>query len=328
MESSIPWIEKYRPNELDDIILDEHVEQQIKIALQDRENVHVIITGLPGIGKTSTVRCIAKKILGDNLQNGYLELNAAEDRGIRSIATIIPPFCKRIVNFSNSKIILLDEADNMTAKCQYDINEMMKQYGKKIKFIFTCNDSTKIIEDIQSVCHIIRFKKLTNVQISAYLSKICKQEGIECNKSGLDTICYISNGDMRKAINNLQLTAYSYNKVNKQTVLKICKMPDPEEIKRIIDYCTQSKLLEANQDMERIISEGYYYLDIVTGFNFVLMDYPIAEDLKLKLMDTVNQTKIIVSTGLRSKLQLTAMICRLIHVYSLNAPVSKSTKKA
>lgn len=312
MENSIPWIEKYRPANIEDIILDEHVEQQIKIFLQDRDNVHLIITGLPGIGKTSTVRCIAKKILGENISQGYLELNAAEDRGVRSISIIVPPFCKKIVNFTSSKIILLDEADNMTPKCQYDINDMIKKYGKKTKFIFTCNDSTKIIEDIQSVCRIVRFKKLTDKQISLYLAKICKLEKITFDKNGLDMICYISNGDMRKSINDLQKTAYTFEKITKETVLGICKVPDPEDIKKIIELCIEGNLVDANQEMCDIIKQGYYYLDIVSGFIYVLAHYDMPDDRKLKLIEIVNKTKIIVSTGLRSKLQLSGMICRLI----------------
>lgn len=315
MQNSIPWIEKYRPTSIDDITLDEQVEKQIRIFLQDRKDVHLIITGLPGIGKTTTVRCIAKEILKDNLDKGYLELNAAEDRGIRSISHIVPSFCKRVANFTESKIILLDEADNMTSKCQNDINSMIKLYGHKTKFIFTCNDSTKIIEDIQSVCSIVRFKKLTVNQISKYLEKICQKEGIEYNNSGLKTICYISDGDMRKSINNLQLTAYAYNKINKPCVLKICKIPDPEELKNVIDLCLKSKLDEANKELENIISQGYHYSDIVTGFTYVLIHYDINEDLKLKLIDIVNKTKIAVSIGLRSKLQLTAMIGRMISAH-------------
>jgi replication factor C subunit 2/4 len=313
MENSIPWTEKYRPTNIEDIILDKNVEQQIKIFLQDRENVHLIITGLPGIGKTTTVRCIAKRILGGHIDQGYLELNAAEDRGVRSIATIIPSFCKRVVNFEKSKIILFDEADNMTPKCQCDINKMIKDFGHRTKFIFTCNDSTKIIEDIQSVCRIVRYKKLTDKQISMYLSKICQNENMPFDKTGLSTICYISNGDMRKSINDLQKTAYTYGKITKETVLNICKVPDPDEIKKIIDLCLENKLEEADKEMDNIIKQGYYYLDIVTGFIYVLAGYEaMEEDLRLRLIQIVNKTKITVSTGLRSKLQLSAMICRLI----------------
>lgn len=318
MENSIPWIEKYRPEKIEDIILSEQVEKQIKIFLLDRENIHLIITGNPGVGKTTSVRCIAKKILENDIKEGYLELNAAEDRGVRSISTIIPPFCKKVVNFKKSKIILLDEADNMTAKCQYDINEMIKTYGRRTKFIFTCNDSTKIIGDIQSVCRIIRFKTLLDKQIKKYLIKICNKEAVEYNESGLNTICYISGGDMRKAINNLQITAYSYNKITKQNVLDICKMPDPETIKNIIKTCHKNDLENAIKQMDMIIMQGYYYLDIITSFTYVLSGFDINENLKLKLNEVINQTKIIISTGLRSKLQLTAMICRMIDVFNKN----------
>lgn len=312
MENSIPWIEKYRPINIEDVILDKNIEQQIKIFMEDRQNVHLIITGVPGIGKTSTVKCIARKMLGDNMEEGYLELNAAEDRGVRSISSIIPPFCKKIVNFDTSRIILLDEADNMTLKCQYDINNMIKEYGKKIKFIFTCNDSSKIIEDIQSVCRIIRFKKLTDKQINAYLSKICKKENISYDKNGLFTICYISDGDMRKAINNLQKTAYTFGTITKETVLGVCKVPDPEDISKIVRLCMRKNLEEAEKELGIIICQGHYCLDIIASFIYVLSKYEMEEDLRLRLIDIVNQTKIIVNTGLHSKLQLSGMLCRLI----------------
>jgi len=316
MENSIPWIEKYRPPAIEDIILDDQIKRQIKIFINDREGVHLILTGPPGIGKTSTVRCIAKKILGENLSQGYLELNSGEDRGVRNISTIIPPFCKRIVNFNSSKVILFDEADNMTHKCQCDINDMMKAYGKKTKFIFTCNDSTKISEDIQSVCRIIRFKRLTAEQVNAYLESICETESISYNAAGLQTIYYISGGDMRKAINDLQKTAYTFEKISKQNVLTICKVPDPEDIVKIIDLCRLNQLPKADAELDTVIGKGYYYLDIITGFSYVLTTYNIDEETKLELISIVNQTKIVVSIGPRSKLQLSAMLCRLIQRFN------------
>lgn len=331
MENSIPWTEKYRPNKIDDLVLDEQNQLQINIFLQQRSNIHLIITGQPGTGKTSSVRCIAKHLLGDHMKEGYLELNAGDDRGVKTIAAIIPPFCKRVVNFGPppeknkngiptkqpfGKIVLLDEADNMTPKSQCDISNMIKEFGKTTSFIFTCNDSTKIIEDIQSVCRIIRFKPQTNEQIKGNLEKICNAEGLQYDDSGISTICYISNGDMRKAINDLQKTAYTFGKITKKTVLCICKIPDPEDIKKIIQLCQKKKLVEADKELDNIIKQGYYYLDIIYGFIHVLSNHNIEEEKKLNLISIVKQTQIIVGKGLRSKLQLSGMICRLIQEWA------------
>ena len=312
MDKSIPWMEKYRPADLDDIVYDEQTTNHINIFMKNRINTHLILSGDPGTGKTTTVRCIAKRLLGDKIDIGYLELNAAEDRGIKSISNIIPPFCKKTADVS-FKIILLDEADNITQKCQYDINDMIKIYGEKTKFIFTCNVSSKIIEDIQSVCKIIRFKTLTNDQMRIVLTKICKAESIPYTKNGIETICYVSNGDMRKAINNLQLTSFTYEKITKRNIFNICKIPNPEDIRRVLDYCHEQDITNANAALDKIISTGYHYLDIINSFVFVITNTETQESIKLSMINVVNQTKIIVSCGLQSKLQLTAMVCRLIN---------------
>lgn len=325
LPTTIPWMEKYRPETFEDIIMNDQTSKQIQIYANTKQRSHLIITGMPGIGKTSTVRCIAKKILGEHFSEGYLELNAAEDRGVRSISNIIPPFCKKIVNFTEPRIILLDEADNMTNKCQCDINDMIKQYGHKAFFIFTCNDSTKIIEDVQSVCNILRFQTLTYDQITKYLSEICEKEKITFDKEGMKLICYISNGDMRKAINNLQLTAYSFGSITKNNVLNICKIPDPENIKEIISMCHNIEPIEnIVNKLNMIIDDGYCYLDIVSSFIHVMQEIKeinnivVTEKLRLDSIHIMNKCKIDISYGIKSDLQLVAMLARLVKFFKQN----------
>lgn len=322
MESgSTPWTEKYRPNQFSDVILDEGVKRQIEIFINDRRGVHLIITGVPGIGKTTTARCIARELLGENLAQGYMEMNSADERGVKSVSQIVPSFCRKIVNFQTSKIILLDEADNMTDKCQYDINNMIKQYGGNTKFIFTCNESHRIIEDVQSVCRIVRFRPLTEPQIITFLKNICRAEGITVKKGALETICYIAEGDMRKAINSLQKAAYSFEgKIDKQAVLVSCNVPDPEDISRVIVACRESDLEGACSMLEELIAKGYYYHDIIIGFTYHLSKViEIEEGIRLELIELVHQTKINACIGIRTRLQLTAMIGRMIRVLNQNA---------
>jgi len=317
MESSIPWIEKYRPTDIENVIMDDQTKLLLDVLIQKRKNVHLIITGFPGIGKTSTVKCIAKKTLGVNINEGFLELNDSDGR-TKNSSTLIPSFCKRSVNFEESKIILLDEADNINKRSQNEICEFMKQYGSNTRFIFTCNYSAKIIEDIQSICRIIRFKKLSDEQIKNRLIQICLQEKIVYSESGLQMICYISAGDMRKAINNLQMAAFSAESIDKQSVLDVCRMPDPNDINEVIDFCVKKDLNNANASLNKLIIEGYHYLDIIIGFNYILSNSGIKDDIKLKLIDIVNQTTIVVSTGVRSKLQMLAMLCRICNIFLTN----------
>jgi len=311
MDNSIPWIEKYRPNKLKDIIIDENIEKQINVFLENRNGTHLIITGIPGIGKTTTVRCIAKHFLGENIKDGYLELNSGDERGGKNITSIIPCFCNKKVSFDSPKIILFDEADNMITKCQTIVSRLMEVHGKKTRFIFTCNNSAKIIEDIQSMCSIINFRKMSNEQTAIYLKKICDSEEIKYTDNGIELISYISDGDMRKSVNNLQKIAYAFGSISKSNVLKICHFPDPNTIEQLLEHCKNLELKEADRQIIEMIDKGYYYIDIINGFIFVIDRYKTEEINRIKLLEIVNKIKINICIGIHTKLQMSAMVCKL-----------------
>jgi replication factor C subunit 2/4 len=312
---TIPWIEKYRPANLSEMMIDANILNHLKIILEGRTNIHVIITGPPGIGKTSSVICTARKSLGKNFRDGFLKLNAADDRGARIMRETIPPFCKKVVNFSENKIILFDEADNMTEKCQNNINEFIKTYGETTKFIFTCNNSEKIIEDIQSVCRIIIFRKLLLPHMKSCIEKICSDEDIEYDEEGINILFSISEGDMRKCINNLQRVSFMYDRVTKKNVLAICKIPDPERIADIIKCCYEKKIAESVELVERIIDEGYYCFDIVSAIDKNITDSNFDDEIKIKIKKVISETKVIMSIGIRSKLQFASAICKIIEIF-------------
>lgn len=316
---SIPWVEKHRPKKIEDLILSEQILKQINAFLESGENTHLIITGDPGVGKTSTVRCLSSKFLGETIRDCFLELSSTEEYAIKNIATVIPTFCKKSVDGNGQKIILFDEIDNFTSKNQIDIGNLMKIHGKNTKFIFTCNDHTKIDSTIQSLCRIVRYTPLSKEQIGRRLIKICEIEKVSYDKSGIDAICLISEGDLRKAVNNLQLTVYTYEKVNKNNVYKICKLPDPIRIQKIINYCENNDLNNAAQEISNIFSEGYGHMDVVNVFNNVIVQNPsLKENVRLDLIKIVNDYKVVLSTTVKSNLQMYAMLCDLVKYYSDN----------
>ena len=244
IKNTLPWVEKYRPKNIDDLILEQTILNKIKTIIENRDMPNIIITGLPGIGKTSTIHCLANKLLGKYKKEGVIELNASDDRGIKAIQETIL-FCKKKLFikkldkhlYAQHKIILLDEADNMTIKAQRLVNNLMETYRKSTRFVFTCNNSSDIIEAIQSRCVILKYSRISDEQIIYRLGKICSMESIKSTYEGLQLITTISYGDMRQAINYLQLISNSYNEITEETFKQVCYKPLPSIIKNIIISC-------------------------------------------------------------------------------------------
>ena len=137
----------------------------------------------------------------------------------------------------NHKIIILDEADSITSKAQNLLNNIIEAYVKNKRFVFICNDSSKITESIQSRCMIIRFPRLDNISIRQRIELYVK-ENINYDNEGLEAINFAANGDIRQAINNLESVYNTYEEITKESVFKICDKPKPHIIKGIFDYCS------------------------------------------------------------------------------------------
>ena len=163
-----PWIEKYRPTNINNLVIDDITLNKFKKIINDLEMPNCIITGNSGIGKTSTLLCMAEQLYGPYKNEAVLEQSASDDRGIKAVQDSIIHFCKKKLvikgkKYAKHKLVLLDEADNMTPKAQQLINNLMEKYIHTTRFTFTCNNSSDIIEAIQSRCIIFRYKRLYSV---------------------------------------------------------------------------------------------------------------------------------------------------------------------
>jgi replication factor C subunit 2/4 len=313
-----PWIEKYRPVKVEDLVLDSGTLNKIKKIVEDKTMPNIIITGVPGIGKTTTILCIAKNLLGKYFKEGVLELNASDERGVKTVQQSIEYFCKKKLDidkeYSHHKIILLDEADNMTKKAQQAINNLMEQCHETTRFAFTCNNSTEIIEAIQSRCIIFRYSRINNEQIIERLKKICNIENIPFTDEGLNAIVTTAQGDLRQAINNLQLTFNGYNHIIPENVYRLCDKPHPLIIQNIFIACNKKDIKTALNYLNELSKGGYSSSDIsmsmlhtLKNINNNIMD----EKTKIKYMEEISKACLIISKGLNTPLQLTGCIAAL-----------------
>ena len=317
----IPWTEKYRPTNINDIIVDQNIKQKINKIVEEKTMPDIIITGVPGIGKTTTILCLAKKLLGKYMNDGIIELNASDDRGIKAVHESIVYFCKKKFEidendgkYAKHKIILLDEADNMTKKAQQLINRLMDEYHHSTRFAFTCNNSSDIIEAIQSRCDILRYRRVEPKKVTKRLQNICEKEKVKYTKQGIESIVSTAQGDMRRAINSLQLIHNGYGLITVDNVYKLCDIPHPKIIKDIFKHCDNKEFEEALALIMELIGKGYSESDISTSMMDILKSITydeLEEDIKIKFLVEIGKARIIIGKGINTPLQLTGCIAKL-----------------
>lgn len=276
---------------------------------------HLIISGLPGIGKTTSIHCLAHELLGPAYSNAVLELNASDDRGIDVVRNKIKQFAQKKVSLPQGrhKIIILDEADSMTPGAQQALRRTMEIYSNTTRFAFACNVSNKIIEPLQSRCAILRYTKLQDEEVLKRLLEIIKLEKVEYSNDGLEALIFTAEGDMRQAINNLQSTVAGFGFVNGENVFKIVDSPHPLVIKKMILEVAQNGEIDKSLDLLKgLWDKGYSAIDIAsTSFKVVKNMEEIDESDRLEIMKEIGITHMRVLEGVGSYLQLNALIARI-----------------
>ncbi|KAH6709621.1 P-loop containing nucleoside triphosphate hydrolase protein [Leptodontidium sp. 2 PMI_412] len=214
-----PWVEKYRPKNLNDVTAQDHTITVLQRTLQSSNLPHMLFYGPPGTGKTSTVLALAKELYGpDLIKSRVLELNASDERGISIVREKVKDFARMQLSNPSAayraqypcppyKIIILDEADSMTQDAQSALRRTMETYSKITRFCLICNYVTRIIDPLASRCSKFRFKSLDVGNARRRVEEIAEKEGVGLEDGAADTLIKCSEGDLRKAITFLQSAA-------------------------------------------------------------------------------------------------------------------------
>lgn len=175
--SSLPWVEKYRPATLDELISHADIIATISTFINAGKLPHLLFYGPPGTGKTSTVLACARQLYGPKFRSMILELNASDDRGIDVVREQIKNFASTRKIFDRGfKLIILDEADAMTQIAQAALRRVIEKYTRNVRFCIICNYVGKIIPALQSRCTRFRFGPLERAQIETRLDYVIAQE--------------------------------------------------------------------------------------------------------------------------------------------------------
>lgn len=296
--SKLPWIEKYRPKKIEDIVSQEKIVSMLKNELNNHNLPHMLFYGPPGTGKTSTILAIGRELFGpEMMKSRIIELNASDDRGINAVRNKIKIFARNAINKYNPnkeypcppyKIIILDEADSMTTDAQSALRKIMEDYSQITRFCFICNYISKIIEPISSRCSKFKFAALNKDTMINKLQTIANSENINNTPELLQTVVDLSKGDMRKAIMMLQNIKYQQSflkrNINCDDVIEINGYISNTEMKSLINIIKTGTFQQIINEAKEIVSNGHpidYFLE--RFYNYILNDTDILDKHKSKI---------------------------------------------
>jgi replication factor C subunit 2/4 len=284
------WVEKYRPEKLDEISAQTNVVKSLKSALVTKNIPHLIFFGPSGCGKTSTIIALAKELFGsENYADRIIELNASDERGINVIREKIKMHAKQSVKNVEGippwKIIILDEADTMTPDSQFALRRIIEQYSKITRFCIICNYHNKIIDPIISRCSLFRFKPIEANDILNKLKFICEKENFNCTEKLLAKIISICRGDLRKAVNLLQKCYNSYGeKINEELLDEMSGVIPKDKFNNLMQSIMKKDNIMVDSIIYNIFLEGYSLVNQVLAFHNYIIESDISGEKKSNIL--------------------------------------------
>lgn len=248
------WVEKYRPQVLSDVINQTEIIGSLQALIKDPTDMpHLLFSGSAGVGKTTTALCIARQILGEFVRDYTLELNASDERGIGMVREKVKKF-SRFAGMVDVpfKIIILDEADEMTSDAQTALRRIIEDTAKYCRFILIANNISKIIDPIQSRCATFKFTSIPEEDVISHLQDIAKKEKVKSDKKGLKAIYDYSEGDLRHAINLMQATA-SLGAITEEHVKASAGLTKTTDVYEVLKLAIGGKVLDAREKMIELI---------------------------------------------------------------------------
>ncbi len=296
--SNLPWIEKYRPKHIDEIIDSSYKTHTLKNLVKNDELPHLLIYGMPGCVKTTMAIAIARILYGDNFKSYVLELNASDDRGIEIVRNIIPEYAK--TKSDKIKFIILDEADAMTTEAQSALRRVIEIYSKNCRFCIICNNIHSVLPGIQSRCTLMRFNALNNENMSTRLEEIATKENVEIEKEGIEAIIE-SSKDFRQMLNVFQCLASLYNneKITREIVYEFTGYLPESTVKNVISFL-QNNTFETGFDyLQKNIKQNLWnILALIEAMTPLIVndkDIPIKQ--KTHIIDVFSKIENRLTTG-------------------------------
>lgn len=330
LKKKIPWVDKYRPKRLREIIYQEEVIKVLNECLKTGQLTHMLFYGPPGTGKTSSILSFVNELYGPNIINQrVIELNASDERGINIVRNKIIAFAKIAVgnpdpNYPSPpyKIIILDEADAMTTEAQSALRTIMETMSNITRFCFICNYINQIIDPIASRCMKFRFKSINDISMQEKLRSIAKSEKFDISENIMIKITELTKGDVRHGIMTLQYLKSIYDhkgKIEMTDVYQISNCLPTDEITQLWKSCILNNNSTVKIIMNNIIvlrQKGYSINAVIEQLkNITIRSKDMNDNQKSIICMMMSKIEKMLIDGSDEYLQLLLLLTHIHGVY-------------
>jgi len=304
------WIEKYRPSNLSEVVGQTPITSRLKNYVKERSMPHLLFAGPAGTGKTTCALALAKELFGELWKHNLHELNASDERGIDVVRGKIKEFARTApLGEDGFKIIFLDEADALTGAAQAALRRTMEKYSRTCRFVMSCNFSSKIIDPIQSRCAVFRFRPLKAEDVERYLKFVAVKEELNIDKEAYESLTYLAQGDLRRAINGLQMTAAANVDITPDVVYQAVAAARPEEVKEALEMSLNNNFAGARERLDTLqITYGLAGEDVLRQMHRSVRDIEVPDTIKVQMIEKLAEADFRLSEGANARIQIEAVI--------------------
>ncbi len=306
------WTEKYRPKKLKDIVGQKQIIEKLSSFVQKKSLPHCLFAGSAGVGKTTAALCLANGFFENQWHSNFLELNSSDERGIDTIRVKVKDFARTMPINGLFKIVYLDEADSLTKDAQHALRRTMESYAHLCRFILSVNYSGKIIPPIQSRCAVFRFSSLKKEDVVEAIRDIAQKENVNIDDKALEAIFTMSEGDMRKSINILQMAAASQNlKIDEKLIYETINAADPGDIRNMLEKAVSGDFKSARSILiDLLFQKGLAGEDIIREIHRQIFSMQIDDKKKLELIEKTGEYEFRITEGSNPLIQIEALLAQ------------------
>lgn len=316
--NNIPFLIKYKPNNLNELLIDDNVKKILK-GLIDISCLNILFLGSNCCGKTSLLKVIINEYFKDtkNYNDNILFINSLKEQGINFYRNEVKTFCQsKSLIPGKKKFIIIDDIDSINTQSQQVFRNCLDKYYKNINIIASANNNQKVIDSIQSRLLTLKINPINNLQMLSILKNIKIKENLNFDSEIDEFIINISNNSIRVMLNYLEKIKIYNSEITLNNYKNFCSNISYTEFEEYTKNCKNNDIHNSIKIINALFHSGYSVIDILDGYYSFIKIYDLDETIKYKIIHIITEYIAIFHGDSEDELELSCLTYDLIKLFN------------